>query len=254
MKENAKPLMILFGFVAAVVVVFYIETKIFSKEKTVDGTITPKQDQQQYGEIKLIFEDFESVKDNNLDPQHIFAYGSAKISCTNENTKGKGYSGAQAVKINWRGSDNFGGWGKGIGHFFKLDPDRDRINFFVLYPEGKDDLIHICLQDDDNQNGSYEEDQDDAFFSPVALKPSPDWQLISIALKDLKDKSKGGDGVLNTQEGHGSLITVMIEFSKPSEYKQETVWYFDHLNISRGALPIGKDISDVPYSMANLYK
>jgi hypothetical protein len=259
MKENLKPLAILFGFVGSVVLVFFLESKVLLENRKVATANTEKASEAEQpaapaGEIKEIIEDFEKANDNgNLEDRHVFRYGSITVEGSNENTKGKGYSGKKAVKVVWAGKDNFGGWGKGIGHFYSFDKERDYVNVFVLYPKGDEDDIKIVLQDDDNGNGSYEEQSDDAFAAGFHLKPSSDWQLISVPLKNLQDQTQGGDGILNTSEGEGNLITFLVEFTK-KDYKQGTTWYFDHISFTKGPLPVGKDISDIPVSIANLYK
>ncbi len=263
MKENLKPLMILFGFVGSVVLVFFIETTYLLDEKHEAETSVPVKAIKESmnnsigdpGEIKEVFEDFEKLEEGaNPELRHIFTYGSIKVAATKENTRGKGYSGSRAIKVTWTAEHNFGGWGKGIGHFYRIDKENDYLNFFVLYPSGNDDLLKIVLQDDDNGNGSYEEDKDDAWFSEIPLKASPEWQLFSIPVKELKDQTSGGDGTLNIAEGEGNLITFLFEFPRSGEYTKEKVWYFDHVNLTKGKIPVGKDITDIPVSMSNLYK
>lgn len=259
MKENLKPIFILLGFVGSVVLVFLLETTFLGPgEKEVPGTaaVAPVAEKEiPMGEMKEVFEDFEKAPEGQgLETRHVFTYGSINVAGTRENTKGKGYSGHRAVKVTWTGQNNFGGWGKGIGHYYNIDPAKDHLNFFVLYPSGTEDVLKIVLQDDDNGNGSYEEDKDDAFFSEIRLKPSPDWQLFSIPVRDLQDQTSGGDGVLNTAEGQGHLITFLFEFTKVAQYNKESVWYFDHINLTKGPINIGKDISEIPVSMTNLYK
>lgn len=252
MEGKVNPLVILFGFVAAVALVFYLESQILFPDKGIADGNVKKEGQNHAGGLKEILEDFETLKDDDLQKHHLFKYGSLEMAGTSANTKGKGYSGSTAVHLKWTAKENYGGWGKAVCRSFYFDFANDKVNFFVLYPNGKEDQLKIVLQDDDDMNNVFSEDKDDSFYSLVTVKPSPDWQLISVALKDLQDGTAGGDGKFNVAYGEGNMITFMIEFTKAAEYTNKTEWYFDHFNITTGNLPLGKDISEAPVTMAGM--
>lgn len=251
MGKNKKALAILGIFVLSAMLIILAETKILVKPAAA-GVITGNGKKETPGQIKKVLETFESMRDgqDNFENDHLFLYGSTKIKVTSENTKGKGYSGARAVKATWTGTDNFGGWGKGIPAI-KVDFERDRFNFFVICPKNDSgqDHIRVVFQDDDNNDTKFEDDQDDAWTCTATVKASGNWEMVSIPFKSFQDSNAGGNSKKDLGEGQTSLITFMFEFPDQDKYKPGMTWYFDHVSITRGALPIGKDISEAPVGL-----
>ncbi len=226
-------------------------------------------------QLKFVVEDFEGLADGSSDldfkKNGIFTFGNIKAAIIGKTDVKNEYLGERSIRLVKEGKLTYGGWGKGIGANVELNPNQDYLNFYV-YPtaSNKNDIIKIELQEDDNGDNVYEKDMDDSWIyvqklssgSPseenknAAINGTFGWELISIPLNKFKDSNRGGDGIFNINYKQGKLLCFIVSFlnpeqevSKPSKDKQ--TWNFDFICFSKGKLPIGQGLSDMPPDSSN---
>jgi hypothetical protein len=197
-------------------------------------------------QLKFLIEDFEGfpTAQTNLNADGIFSYGSINLEIEKKTCTGYDYSGLRALKVNWDGKNNFGGFGKGLSSFVQLDASTDFFNFYTFVPSsnGRPANFRITLDDDDNMNGHKEEFQDDSWKFNLTVQPNNEWNLISIPLKDFYDSNKGGDGIFNISYKEGKLLTLAVNFTDSSQIKHFETWSFDFFCFSKGKLPVSENI------------
>lgn len=195
-------------------------------------------------QLKFVVEDFEGFDGpSSLKANGVFTYGNIKAS-VERNTSQLVYSGDTFLKISKDGSKDFGGWGKGIGLNVVLDVSTDHLNFYIYQPADNDtNTIKIELQEDDNSDGIYEKDNDDAWNYFQKINNKNNWQLISIPLNKFKDANKGGDGKFNINYKEGKLLTFIVNFVGSNKPVSQN-WSFDFICFSKGRLPTGTGLFD----------
>jgi beta-mannanase len=196
-------------------------------------------------QLKFVVEDFEGLSDgtSDLKSNGIFTYGSVNASVEqNKNIKhtSPDYLGERHITIKKTSQKNFAGWGKGISLNIELDPLKDHLNFYAYQAsENIPYIITIQLQEDDNDNKTYEKQSDDAWVCKLEVKPNasiPQWQLISIPLNTFKDSNTGGDGVFNCTYKTGKLLTIILTFENATKLKKDQTISFDFICFSQGEL------------------
>lgn len=201
-------------------------------------------------QLKYLVEDFEgmAVGQEALSEEGVYTYGSALAKAGEKYTSGKGYSGSRCIRISWNGHEPFGGWGKGVGSNIQLDASTDHLIFYVYAPSSnkKSCSLAVMLTEDDDNSGKYEEAADDTWTSAVSITPGKDWQMISIPLWEFKDSNKGGDGIFNITYKDGKLLTLSMGFSDARHIPAGSEWYFDFICFSKGELPTGLTVIDLP--------
>jgi hypothetical protein len=201
-------------------------------------------------QLRFLIEDFEGMAAGQdiLSPEGIYTYGSTAAKADNQYTTGKGYSGSRCVRIEWKGREPFGGWGKGVGTTMQLDASTDHLVFFAYVPAGnkKGTSLTVMLTEDDDHNGRFEDGSDDSWISAISLSPKNEWQMIDIPLADFTDNNKGGDGACNITYRDGQLLTLSMSFDNARHIPQGTEWYFDFICFAKGGLPTGATVVDPP--------
>jgi len=233
-KRAVKALLIL---VLTVLVIFLIEKKFLVIELRGE-TISHYEKVKWVDNILLLVDDFEGLQgDSALGKASFFCFGSAKISIDNSQVDGKPIASKSSLKVEWKGTDNYGGWGKGVGRNINLNTATDYLNFRIYVPKnnGKDEIIRITLEEDDNHDGILQKDKDDSWFYKLNISPKDEWQFISIPLKDFRDGNAGGDGLLNVTK-NGGLHTIVFLFEQVEKYTIDYKWYFDFICFSDGKI------------------
>lgn len=166
-------------------------------------------------QLKFIVEDFEGVCNGtgDLHKNGIFDYGCLKANTINETGSDNKpfYVQNRCLHITRSGSQNFGGWGKGISLNVDLDPLKDHFNFYFL--GAKPAHFKILLQEDDNHSGAFEKEADDIWIYEITISTEvPSWKLISVLLNKFSDANKSGDGIFNCNYEEGKLLTVTFSF------------------------------------------
>lgn len=224
-------------------------------------------------QLKFIVEDFEGFSDGTTDLKNngVFSYGNIKATIDYHIGHQQPYSGERSIRTyqttNSDGTTKkeFGGWGKGISLYVEIDPNRDYLNFYVLYPSkpqmatnstatstSETETLKIELQEDDNQNGVYEKESDDSWVYKQIVKQNTDWQLISIPLNKFQDSNSGGDGAFNVSYAQGKLLGLIFSFTDvPIQNgaiisKLDQTWSFDFICFSQGMLPTGTALFAAP--------
>jgi hypothetical protein len=188
-------------------------------------------------QLKFIIEDFEGLSNTRLELHEngIFDFGSFKIAVANEETKGiePFYIQERYLKIERKGSQEFGGWGKGISLNVDLNASLDLLNFYFLCE--KPSHLKITLQEDDNGSGAFEKEADDIWICPIDIETGdPVWRLISVPLGKFTDENKEGDGTFNCNYKEGKLLTFIISYENPNETGYSAL--FDFVCFSEGKL------------------
>lgn len=245
-ESNKHAIFILFLLVATAVLLFLLEKKFLIRESR-GSTLS------QYAEVDnilLLVEDFEGLSrpdsagthDSVFTKNAFYTFGAAKMAIDHSSVDKHPTASKSALMIEWKGPENYGGWGKGVGVNIKLDPLTDHINFRMLFPEshGKEEKIKIMLAEDDNEN-SLLEDQDDVWYCPITLPTKNEWQTVSVSLRNFIDENKGGDGILNVTR-RGGIHTLTFVLDQPDTYVQGQKWYLDFINISDEMIPAGSII------------
>jgi hypothetical protein len=236
MKENKRALIILQMLVLTAVVIFLLEKKFLVNE--VRGqTLTQYENLKEIDKIIFLVDDFEGFPEhageNGLDSAMMkngfFAYGSAGVSLDHKQVDKNPLASKTSLKVQWTGSEKFGGWGKGVGANINLDPATDHLNFRIFNPlSNGDDTLRIIMQEDDNDNGKLEEEQDDRWNLKVPVKAKDQWQIVSVPLKDFVDENLTGDHELNISR-KGGLHFITFEFTQKEKYTKDHKWYFDFI-------------------------
>ena len=213
--------------------------------------------------MKYLVEDFEGFADGYSEADNkqngLFTYGSTKPSIVTSNQKNtNNYIGHRYLQVTKNGTLAFGGWGKGIGANIDLNQELDYLNFYMQSIQDPGPLsLKIQLQEDDNGNGIYEKEKDDAWVYTLPLKAGNiSWDLISLPLNKFTDENPGGDGVFNVNYKQGKLICLIISFVNPAaltpqkEKLTNGTWSFDFFCFSKGKLPTGNSTLEPPVTAA----
>jgi beta-mannanase len=196
-------------------------------------------------QLKYLIEDFEGFADNQtgLKKEGLFTYGSAHFQIDQKFALSYGYSGARALKVDWKKGALFGGWGIGITSCLDLEEQKDFLNFYIYNPKinKRSDNIKITLEEDDNNNTVYEKEHDDTWSYSFKQECKDGWQLVSIPLLSFKDGNKGGDGKFNVSYKNGKLLTFIVSFLDTNMINDHQTWYFDFICFSKGKLPTTQD-------------
>jgi beta-mannanase len=199
-----------------------------------------------FGQLKYIVEDFEGCADgqNNLKKEGLFTYGSMRFQAEQKITRGYGYSGARALKTEWKKGALFGGWGIGISANIELNAQTDFLNFYIYSPKSnkRPDNVKITLEEDDNNNTVFDKEKDDTWAYTFKQECQDNWQLVSIPLLNFKDMNKGGDGKFNVSYKSGKLLTFIVTFLDTNQINDQQTWYFDFISFSKGKLATTADI------------
>jgi beta-mannanase len=224
-------------------------------------------------QLKYVIDDFEGAPDGPLTIKNgdgLFTFGNIKANIDSRigiHSDHPNYLGERSIMLYKDGKVEFGGWGKGMGINVNLDVDHDYLNFY-MYVSQKDvpkpgsfaSTIKIELQEDDNNSNIYEKDQDDSWTYIQKIEPQTSseyknaWKLISIPLNKFIDDNKGGDGIFNISYEEGKLFCFIVSFQDQSEKplpeennsKKIQSCYFDFICFSKGKLPTGKEVVDIP--------
>jgi len=241
MESNKKALMILHLLVFTAVTIFLLEKKFLVSEGR-GATLSHYSDFAGISDVILLVEDFEGFdtglnSDSVLKASGFFEYGSIKINLDRSHVDKNPLAAASAIKAVWNPSDPFGGWGKGVGANIELNPQSAFVSFRVLLPEQglEEDAIRVMLQEDDDEDGVLNEKKDDKWGCLVKIKPSEEWQTISLSLKDFVHEGEGGDGVFNVDR-KGGLHNIIFNFERPDQYSEGFTWYFDFICFTNGKL------------------
>lgn len=202
-------------------------------------------------QLKSLIEDFEGFADGQTEmkDEGVFSYGGINLMTLQHITSGYGYSGERALKVQWTGKEWFGGWGVGVGVYKELDVKTDYFNFYLYCPKidtVAEDKIKIRLEDDDNNDALFDTVNDDSWFYDLPVLKKNEWQLISIALTQFSDDTKGGDGKFDLSFKEGKLLSVYFAFEDISHYTSQHFWYFDFISFSKGKFISQNDIFLLP--------
>lgn len=215
--------------------IFLTEKKFLSAQPR-GGILSSYENVIWIDKILLLIEDFEGIDTTtkSLKEEKFFNYGGMSIVLDTTKTDKSLIASKTVLKAQWNGSENFGGWGKGIGSSLELNPSTDFINFRIYIPtkNGKNDLLKLILEEDDNDNGILEKDKDDTWAYEIPITSKDQWQMISVPLKNLKDENSGGDHIFNVTK-KGGIHTLMFSFEQPDLYTNEHVWFFDFICFSK---------------------
>ena len=231
MEQNKPALKTLSALLIVVAIIFSIEKKFLVHELRGE-TITKYETIKWIDQVVLLIDDFEGLTDTtSLQKASFFGYGNAKISIDSTQTDKNTIASKNCVKIQWGGSYNYGGWGKGVGKNINLNTATDHINFRVLIPKTNGDTanLKLMLEEDDNFNGTLDQDKDDSWFYKLPLYATGKWELISIPLKDFIENNPGaGDGIFNISRKSG-LHTILFSFENVEKFTPNHTWYFDFI-------------------------
>lgn len=241
MESNRKALMILQLFVFTAVTLFLLEKKFLVSE-TRGATLSHYADFNGISDVLLLVDDFEgfdaSVRgDSSLRAAGFFEYGSIKIDLDAKHVDENTLAAKTAVKAEWNMSEGFGGWGKGVGANIELNPQVSCVNFRILFPDQglEEDVIRVMLQEDDDEDGILNETKDDKWGCVFKIKPSTNWQTISLPLNEFAHEGEGGDGILNVDR-KGGLHNIIFNFERSDRYENGFTWYFDFICFTNGKL------------------
>jgi hypothetical protein len=241
MESNKKALMILQLLVFTAVIIFVLEKKFLISESR-GATLSHYADFAGISDVLLLVEDFEGFdKSDSTDAQltssGFFTYGSIGIGLDTAHVDNHRLASATAIKAHWNTAEAYGGWGKGVGANIELNPQTDYINFRILIPDEslEEDQIRVMLQEDDDEDGQLDEQKDDKWGMIFTVKPSSQWQTISLPLKDFQHEGEGGDGILNINR-KGGLHNVIFNFERSDKYPAGFTWYFDFICFTTGKL------------------
>lgn len=236
MKTNKKALLALLALVLTTATIFLLEKKFLVAEPR-GATLSKYETIPWTDQIILLIDDFEGLKPDSASfvKATIFSFGSSKITTDLSLVDKNPLASLTALKVEWLGKDNFGGWGKGVGANIDLDAATDFFNFRVIVPKsnGNNEIIKIIIQEDDNDDGILQEDKDDFWAYKASIPAKDEWQFISIPLKDFYDDNKGGDGIFNVTKKRG-MHNIVFSFEQPDKYTKTCKWYFDFICLTNG--------------------
>jgi hypothetical protein len=195
------------------------------------------------GQLKYIIDDFEGLSNgkNDLKKHGIFSFGYAEAEITSEassrSASAADFLGERYITLSRKDKREFGGWGKGLGNYVQLNASADFLNFYFRNTGSKAVSARFELQEDDNGDGKYKSEEDDAWTSVQQLAArSKDWQLVSIPLKSFKDSNQGGDGIFNCDYKGGKLACFLVCFVDPQHLPADASVSFDFISFSQGPL------------------
>ncbi len=229
--SNNRAARTLLALLLTVVIIFLIEKKLLVSE--LRGETVSRYDKIKWtSKILLLVEDFEGFKTDSASiiQQGFFSYGNAKIALDTVQVDDKSIASKTSLKIEWSGTENYGGWGKGVGKNIDLTTSTDYLNFRIYVPKinGGTGNIKIVLEEDDNNDGVLQKESDDSWFYRINIEAKDEWQFISIPLKDFADNNSGGDSLLNVSR-KGGLHTIIFSFEEVEKYTNKHTWYFDFI-------------------------
>jgi hypothetical protein len=240
MESNKRAFFILAMLFLTAVTIFCAEKKFLKVEKR--GTVLSRYEHiKWFDKMILLVEDFEGFTRSDsaiLQREAFFSYGSVKISLDTSQVDANTVTASKtAIKAEWKGAEQFGGWGRGIGINIDLDTATDYLNFRVYVPKGNgnDEVIKVILQEDDVEDGKFKADQDDEWFCNVTIPAKDQWQTISVPLKSFSDGNNGGDGIMNITR-RGGLHNIIFSFEQFEKYTANNKWYFDFIFFSNEKL------------------
>ncbi len=181
------------------------------------------------GQIKAKLESYNNQpgETNSNAPGKTFTYGSVGTV-----PKAVTFGGKECLKVTWQGKESYGGWGKGLGLPIELEQKKNYLNITLANTSPEAITLQLILQEDDNKDGVFREEDDDAWTSSIRVEPSAGWQLFSVPLAAFTDQNKGGDGVFNVSPTEGSLLAFMINFPDLSGKANTWNWYVNEVSLS----------------------
>jgi hypothetical protein len=234
--SNKRAIKALVSLVLAVAILFLLEKKFLVSEAR-GSTITHYQNIGWSDQILLLVDDFEGLPTDSasLSAAGFFGFGSVKITTDASQIDDHPMASKTSLRLVWDSAYGYGGWGKGVGKNFDLNPNTDYMNFRIYVPEtnGNDECLKVMLEEDDNNDGILQQDQDDSWLYRVYVKPKNEWQFISIPVKDFTDGNPAGDSILNITR-KGGLHTVIFSFEQTEQYRKTYKWYFDFVCFTNG--------------------
>ncbi|MES2590693.1 MAG: hypothetical protein V4608_02325 [Bacteroidota bacterium] len=220
--------------------IFLTEKKFLSAQPR-GGILTNYENIIWIDQILLLVEDFEGIDTTGkaLADEKFFNYGGISIMLDTSKIDESLIASKTALKVQWNGTDTYGGWGKGIGSNLELNPTSDFVNFRVLIPtkNGKSDLLKLIIEEDDNDNGILEKEKDDTWAYKMTITSKDQWQMISIPLKNFYDENSGGDHLFNVTR-KGGIHTLIFSFEQPDRYTRDHTWFFDFISFSKYKLEV----------------
>jgi hypothetical protein len=238
MESNKKAFFILAALVFFSALILSAERNFLVAEKR--GANLGKYESLPWKDkILLLIDDFEGIAADTLLPKEkFFSYGGSAIKLDKVMVDDELVAGHSSLELNWKGTEAYGGWGKGIGENFDLDVAGAYLNFRVYIPtlNGEHESLKILLEEDDNDNGKLEKDKDDAWIAVITIPTKDHWQMISIPLTDFQDDNQGGDHVFNVTR-KGGLHTLIFSFTNTEKYTVSHKWYFDFIFFSSEKIP-----------------
>jgi hypothetical protein len=234
MESNKRAVIILLTLILSSIIIFFSEKKLLAVSPR-GGALSSYEKIPWTDKILLLIEDFEGMNADTtaLVKAKFFTFGSAKISLDHLHIDNNLIASKTDLKVEWKGTDSYGGWGKGVGANIDLNPETDYLNFRIYVPKsnGHDETIKITLEEDDNDDGILEKDKDDVWVCKTDITAKNQWQIISIPLKSFTDDNQGGDHIFNITR-KGGLHTIIFSFERPDLYTQNHTWYFDFICFS----------------------
>jgi hypothetical protein len=228
---NSKAIKILGLLVLTVAGLFALETK-FLVPQIRGESLTDYDKMAWFDKIILLVEDFEGLKNDSasIEQEKFFSYGSIKLNVDTIFPDKSIIRSKTAMRVNWRGKDDYGGWGKAIGKNINLDSENDHLNFMIYVPvsNGHPEVLKVIFEEDDNNDGILQQDKDDNWNYIMTIPARNEWQLVSIPLKFFTDGNTGGDGLLNVTR-KGGLHNIIFAFEQTGKYDSNHCWYFDFI-------------------------
>jgi hypothetical protein len=235
---NKKAVKALMTLVIAVAIIFLFEKKFLVSEAR-GSTIANYENLEWVDKVLLLVDDFEGLPTDStsLATAGFFAFGSGKIATDGSQMDEHPMAAKTSMRVQWDSSYAYGGWGKGVGKNFDLDPETDYVNFRIYSPKsnGQDQTLKVMLEEDDNNDGILQQEQDDSWFNRVTITPKDEWQFISIPIKDFSDGNAGGDSIINITR-KGGLHTIIFSFEQTEKFTKHCKWYFDFICFTNGKI------------------
>jgi hypothetical protein len=234
--SNKRAIKALVSLVLAVAILFSIEKKFLVSEAR-GSTLANYAHITWSDKILLLVDDFEGLPTDSaaLAKEGLFGFGSGKIMTDASQMDDHPMASKTSMRVIWDSTYNYGGWGKGIGKNFDLDPQTDYMNFRIYCPKsnGGEECLKVMLEEDDNNDGILQQEQDDSWLYRVKITPKDEWQFISIPVKDFTDGNPGGDSTINITR-KGGLHTVIFSFEQTEQFRKNYKWYFDFICFTNG--------------------
>lgn len=234
MESNKRAIIILFTLVATALIFFLTEKK-FLISLPRGSSLSNYEHVKWINNIHLLVDDFEGIGSagDALQKSNFFFFGSIGAEVDTIQTDKSPIASKTVLKIIWKGTENYGGWGKGIGANIELNTATDFVNFRIYCPKsnGNTEKLKILMEEDDNENGLLEKDKDDSWQYTVNISSKDEWQFVSIPLKSFTDENDGGDNIFNITK-KGGLHTIIFQFEQVETYTKEHKWYFDFICFS----------------------